>query len=170
MKVNIGDYPETDDPRQVSVVIEKFDIWNMNDTLALIILPMLKMLKEDKHGVPGNMKSLAYDSQSSWPQECFAFYSEDDADAFSAAVLEWEEILDKIIWSFEQIGIDWESQYWEVAPEFDFDEYPEDEGKELIPLRWKTEGECDSAGLAAHGVRIQEGFDLFGKHYENFWS
>ena len=36
--------------RKQKIHIDYWDTWNMNDTLALIILPMLKQLKETKHG------------------------------------------------------------------------------------------------------------------------
>ena len=48
MKVEIGPYPsEIDifDEQQVSVRIDPWDTWSMDDTLAQIILPMLKQLK-----------------------------------------------------------------------------------------------------------------------------
>ena len=38
--------------RKVKVKIHNYDTWAMDDTLALIILPMLKQLKATKHGVP----------------------------------------------------------------------------------------------------------------------
>ena len=38
--------------RKIEVRIDKYDTWNMDNTLAHIILPMLKQLKETKHGSP----------------------------------------------------------------------------------------------------------------------
>ena len=38
--------------RKIKVRIDKYDTWSMDNTLALIILPMLKQLKETKHGSP----------------------------------------------------------------------------------------------------------------------
>ena len=38
--------------QKVSVRIDNFDTWGMDHTLAYIILPMLKQLKETKQGSP----------------------------------------------------------------------------------------------------------------------
>ena len=46
MKVYIGPYKEDDSPRKESIHIHDYDTWNMDHTLALIALPMLKQLKE----------------------------------------------------------------------------------------------------------------------------
>jgi len=53
MKVYIGPYPKTSNKEQkISVRIDKYDTWSMDITLAHIIVPMLKQLKETKHGAP----------------------------------------------------------------------------------------------------------------------
>ena len=78
MKVNIGPYKsEYEEPcgREIDIQIEKFDTWNMDHTLAMIIVPMLKQLKETTHGYPSN------------------FSSHD----------EWNAVLDEMIWAFEAI-------------------------------------------------------------------
>ena len=38
--------------RKISVHIDNYDTWSIDDTLAHIIVPMLKQLKDTKHGVP----------------------------------------------------------------------------------------------------------------------
>ena len=38
--------------QKITVRIDKYDTWSMDHTLAPIILPMLKQLKETKHGSP----------------------------------------------------------------------------------------------------------------------
>jgi len=100
----------------------------------------------------------------------FSFYKEGDNQASAAGFVEWDEIMDKMIWSFEQIQLDWEDQYWITKPEIDFADHPEDEGKDTYPLRWKVKGECDWDGRSKHADRIQEGFDLFGQFFQNLWD
>ena len=39
--------------RTIKIHIDEWDTWNMDHTLSLIIVPMLKQLKETKHGAPG---------------------------------------------------------------------------------------------------------------------
>ena len=59
MKVYIGRYPsdrtlrrDPDAKQKKEIRIDRQDTWNMAETLADIILPMLKQLKETKHGAP----------------------------------------------------------------------------------------------------------------------
>lgn len=156
--------------RKIKVKIDDFDVWNLDESLSYIIHPALKQLKIKKHGIP-MVSSFNYDC-SHYAQECFDFYKDKDEEGivFKSAEKEWEDILDKMIWSFEQINKDWESQYTIVQPEIDFTKYPEDEGKLYIPLRWKIEGKIDYDGIASHSKKIQEGLDLFGKWYLNLWD
>lgn len=156
--------------RKVKIRIDEYDSWNADHTLALIILPVLKQLKETKHGSSGSLDEFAMTSQSS-SQYCFDFYAEDDEKAWEAGHKKWEEILDKMIWSFEQILDDsWQDQYWSQKPILDLDEHPEDADSECKPLRWKQKGICDWDGMRKHEMKINEGVELFGKHYRNLWD
>ena len=56
----------------VNVRIDKWDTWSMDSTLAHVVLPMLKQLKSTQHGHPASM-------------------SEE----------EWDNILDEMIFAFE---------------------------------------------------------------------
>lgn len=156
--------------RDVSITIDNYDTWNMDSTLALLILPMLKQLRDTKHGSPGDMPAFFQTSNSE--QLCFPFYEDGDSLADETGHQQWKDILDEIIWAFEQLqpGVDWEDQYWKVYPEIDFDPHEEDEGKVTRPVRWKVEGECDWEGRRLHGERIQHGLELFGKYYNDLWD
>ena len=57
MFVRLGRYANEEDDletfeRDKDIVIHPYDTWSMDHTLALIIVPMLKQLKETKHGAP----------------------------------------------------------------------------------------------------------------------
>lgn len=67
---------------------------------------------------------------------------------------EWEDILDKIIWAFEYYNQD--STY------FDLKEKYGDEKTETGRFRYLEEYE-------ALEERAEEGFELFGKYFRNFW-
>jgi hypothetical protein len=154
--------------RKIKIKIDDYDIWSMDNTLALIILPMLKLLKKNKHGTPilDVMNQTSNSAQGS-----FDFYAEGDDSAFKAGEDQWEVIMDKMIWSFEQIIDDsWEQQYTKQSAVLDLTEYPEDEGKTVIPVRWKVEGEYDWEGMKKHKEKIQEGLELFGHYFQNFWD
>ena len=69
-------------PRVVDVKIDYWDTWSMDSTLAPIILPMLKQLRDTKHGspmvdmedVPEYMRTTTTEDYDS--QKVFDFYSE----------------------------------------------------------------------------------------------
>lgn len=171
MKVYIGPYPKSEKDRKVSVRIDKYDTWSMDHTLAIIILPMLKQLKETTHGSSGSMPSFQQTSNSS--QRCFDFYEEGDSLAWEAGHKEWRDILSEMIWAFEQIVNDnWEDQYWIVKPELDEEHMRKEyeEGEEYREIKWKVEGECDWEGRLRHQERINKGCELFGKYFQDLWD
>ena len=129
MKVFLGPYKDNDSEREVSISIDNYDTWSMDSTLSLLIHPMLVQLKATQHGHPANMTEQ-----------------------------EWDEILDEMIWAFEQkCRDDWESDYYEY----------EDDNTERFGMKLVWE---DRAGAKAHQERMSNGFKLFGKYYENLWD
>lgn len=163
--------------RKVKIRIDKYDTWSMDETLSPIILPMLKQLKATKHGsgivdledVPEHLRftnTEDYDDQG-----CFDFYQQATDKLACDLHVRYDWVLDEMIWAFEQLcDSTWQDQYWHKEPKFDLKKYPEDEGKELIPLRLETLGECDREGLVAHQERINNGLRLFGKYYQTLWD
>ena len=165
--------------RTVKVKIHDYDSWNVDSTLSVIILPLLKQLQKTKHGsslvkledVPEYMRTTTtedYDAQSS-----FKFYDAVDTDNLKHNIHDrWNWVLSEIIWAFEQIqpDNDWEDQYWITHPKLDLTDYPEDEGKDVIPVRWKVKGECDWIGMEKHLERISNGLRLFGVYYRSLWD
>lgn len=178
MKVKIPNYPKGNGHRKINIQIDRWDTYSMDHTLALIILPMLIQLKETKQGVPGEFADVGgadYDPQSS-----FDFYKETYNDTFDKACDKYDEILDKMIWTFQQIvDDDWESQYHHGEMEIDWVECDEET---LNPLTGKMEKLSqmvdknpndhwiDMEGLQAHRDRMQEGIDLFAKYYFSLWD
>jgi hypothetical protein len=143
--------------RKIKVKIHDYDTWNFESTLSHIIVPMLKQLKKTKHGIPGCMPAFG----DKWE------HTEEEQ---NLAAQQWEEIVDKMIFAFESSTFDWESQFWIQKPELDLDDYPEDDGKSSHPVRWKIEGKCDWKGREEYAARIQEGYELFGKYFQNLWT
>jgi hypothetical protein len=164
--------------RKVEVRIDNYDVWSMDSTLTPIILPMLKKLKEVKHGsgfieledVPESMRCT--DTEEWDSQQVFEFYREPNLQNVKCDIhTRYEWVLDEMIWAFEQLNDDdWEDQYWITHPEIDFTEQPEDEGKTSKPLRWKVQGEADWEGMQKHRDRIQNGLRLFGKYFQTLWD
>jgi hypothetical protein len=74
--------------QKIKIRIDDYDIWSMDDTLALIILPMLKKLKEHNYG------SSTVDNED---------VSEDlRIDGDDLHPKRWDYVLDEMIWAFEQ--------------------------------------------------------------------
>jgi hypothetical protein len=117
--------------RATRVEIEPHDTWSMDCTLAMIIHPMLVQLKATQHGHPSNLTEQ-----------------------------EWDQILDEMIWAFEQKCRDhWEDDY--------YGDYDEDQknGPMVGSFKW-----IDHEGLKTHQERMSNGFRLFGRYYENLWD
>jgi hypothetical protein len=181
MRVYIGRYPgkkatkkNPNATRKVSVRIDKQDTWGMYDNLALIIHPMLIQLKNNKHGSPSCMPAFDEQSDSQYPQLCFDFYTESDNKANDIGHAQWNEIVDKMIWSFEQI-LDPDRDDKFHSGKIDFRSVPiyDSSGKimhyELVRGPNDT-SKFDAAGHREYYKRIQEGLDLFGKHFLSLWD
>jgi len=83
----------------------------------------------------------------------------------------WDWVMNEMIWAFEQVlAEDDQAQFWEIPPELDLTDRPEDEGKDAIPVRWITEGKCNREAMDAHNARKQRGFELFGKYFQTLWD
>lgn len=177
MKVKLGKYFKNTD-RRIEVKIENHDTWGLDHTLALIILPALMQLKETKHGVPSEFGDVGGDNSSN--QYCFEFYSETHHDAFDEKVKQWDEVLDKMIWSFQQIVEDqYDDLYHHGKAKYDFEKTAQQfqnpiSGKmeDTYVMVDKNPGEhwYDYVGHRMHEERIQEGLNLFGKYYRALWD
>jgi hypothetical protein len=148
-------------PRFQYVKIDFWDTWSMDHTLADIVLPMLKQLKETKHGAPMTDDEDVPDklkSTSAKPKE-----EEWDTDEFHFQ--RWDWILDEMIWAFEQKATDDDE-----SPFFDHSE------NEPNGFPWDRDGnyvsktKVDWEGLKSHQARKTNGYRLFGKYYEALWD
>lgn len=179
MKVKINKFPKGVKPRRLSVEIESFDTWNLDCTLAKIIYPALLQLKSQKHGVPGDLVE-DIGGEDYAQQDSFDFYKESYDDSFAKACERWDEILDKMIWSFQQLAeVDYDNKYHHGTSEY---EWVETDRLYSNPITGKMEktyqmvdknpGEhwYDHVGHMMHEERIQEGLELFGKYYRNLWD
>ena len=177
MKIKIGKFPKNGD-RKIDINIDKYDTWNLDHTLAVIILPALIQLKESKHGIPSDFAEVGGEDYNA--QESFDFYKETVNENFEKRVQEWEEVLDKMIWSFQQIALeDYDNKYHHGKPKFDFvktdKQYPNPISgvlEDTFQMVNKNPGEhwYDHVGHKLHEERIQEGLELFGKYYRSLWD
>lgn len=138
MKVEISDY--TDEGQKVEVCIDPWDSWAVDDTLAHIIVPLLKQLKETTHSHPSELSEQ-----------------------------EWDSMLGEMIWAFEQKLINWEDQYVIQQGEIDYDAMNRREDGNW-ELKWKREHIVDWDARTAHQQRMSHGFRMFGEWYESLWD
>lgn len=144
--------------RTIYIKIDQYDTWSMDATLALIIAPMLRQLKETKHScarvddedVPDALKSTsAPPVKNAW-----------DIDANWEA--RWNYVLSEMIWAFEQhdCRVDTERQF--------YDHSDVDENASLNEQVKQVK--FDRTGFESWHARKQNGFRLFGKYFTNLWS
>ena len=157
MKVFLGPYQDDGTPRQEDVMIDKWDSWNADHTIALIAAPLLQQLKLTKQGsggvddedVPEELRSTsASPKENEW----------DIDDNFHKR---WDWVLDEMIWAMKEhaegIGNDKFFDHSEVNEEADLSEQV-------------SQIKCDREGLEAYEARKQQGFELFGKYFQNLWD
>jgi hypothetical protein len=179
MKVNIKPYPKKGNRRKINVQIERHDTWSLDHTLAIIIYPALIQLKASKHGIPSEVVNDVGGEE--WcQQQSFDFYKESHEESWEIAAKRWDEILDKMIWSFQQLVIgDYADAYHHGKGEYDWIKtektYPnpvtgKDEATYQMVDKNPDEHWYDFVGHRLHDERIQEGLELFGKYYRNLWD
>lgn len=108
--------------RKVKVKLDHYDTWSMDNTLAYIILPMLKQLRDTKHGSPHvdaedlpdhlrlTKRETKVHENGHWDKKLKA--SEDEQKAASEKFhAGWDWVLDEMIFAFESQFNDWEDQF-----------------------------------------------------------
>ena len=157
-------------PRINYVKIDYYDTWNMDGTLADIILPMLKQLQKDKHGAPHVDDEDVPIELQSWTSPAKEEY---DVDGHHFA--RWDYVLNEMIFAFEHKADDnWKDVF--CSGEHDL---------KSVPCNWDENGKptlytfeqgpnhtykCDYDGIRETQKRITNGFRLFGKYYEGLWD
>lgn len=143
--------------QKVSVKIDRWDTWSMDYTLAHIVVPMLKQLKDTKHGAP--VVDLDDVPEELQPEKGWAEKYKTNGETDPNFFKRWDWVLDEMIWAFEQKARDnWEEDY--------YGEWVEDSTKVLGGYSINP----DDEGRKAHQERMSNGFRLFGKYYESLWD
>ena len=138
MKVRIGPYRKN---RAERIEIEPFDTWNMDYTLAMIVLPMLQQLQKTKQGSP----SVDDEDVPEELRSTSAPPKENEWDTDDNWHKRWDWVLDEMIYAFDS----------KVT-------------KEEVYMRFDIATERDA--IQKEQERISNGFKLFGKYYEGLWD
>jgi hypothetical protein len=150
--------------REVKIKVHNYDAWNADNTMALLIVPLLKKIRENKQGfsivddedVPEYLRSDKAPPLTQDEIDC-GYYDE-------LAPERWDWILDEMIWSFEQhANEDWESQYYSGTSDLQIVNGTLVNGPNHT---FKT----DVEGKQRHMDRMLRGRMLFAKYYGGLWT
>jgi hypothetical protein len=136
MKVDLGPYKPNIGRRKIKVHIDRYDTFSLDHTLALVILPCLVQLKKSQQGIP-----VIKDTEVDPNQESFDFGEDLESMQYEKNTQTWNEIIDKIIWSFQQLTINDKNAF-----------------------------DVNSEARTLYEERIQEGLTLFGTYYLALWE
>lgn len=162
-------------PKIDYVKVDYWDTWNMDDSLAQIILPLLRQLHNKNHGapfvddedVPDELKSTsAPPKKNEW---------DTDQNHFKR----WHWVLEEMIFAYKsKLDESWKEAF--QSGSFDKISVPIDHAGNEVPkkqaklFRWEDGPnhtyKCDYEGMHAVEARIQNGFRLFGRYYQNLWD
>ena len=152
------------------VKIDRWDTWSMDHTLAYIILPMLKQLKDSKHGAPNV-------DDEDVPRELWSIYAfpKEEYDVDGNHFKRWDWVLDEMIFAFEcKNDESWQDAYRSGEIDWKSEACGWDENGKATMYK-HVDGpnhtyECDYDGMKVVEDRIQNGFRLFGRYYSNLWD
>ena len=153
--------------RKIKVRVDRYDVWNADHTIALIVHPILLKLKDAKGGsplvddddVPEHLRSTTAPSKDK------------DWDLDDNHEARWDYVLDEMIWAFEQCTKDDKGDDQFCSGEVDWVfEKDEATGNSKMSLGPNHTFKVDSDAKKAHYDRINNGLRLFGKYYMSLWS
>lgn len=128
--------------RKIIVKIHDYDVYSADTTMAYVILPVLKKLKEHKNGAPFVDIEDVPENLHPTEEELEQYKKTGTPD--SKFFERWDYILDCMIWSFDQT-------IKENIGEFDIN---------II----------DYETYQNHSKKINYGLKMFGKYYRSLWS
>jgi hypothetical protein len=153
--------------RSIQIRIDKYDVWNLGDTLALIALPMLYEFKKqgiqgappvDDADVPEYLRSTAAPPLT--PEE------QNTGHVDKLWHQRWRWVVDEMIWAMEQICDP------EAGSRFHYDKDP-DKPRDEPGLSFEErmdQGEFDKEGYMQFAERKRNGLRLFGVYFEDLWN
>jgi len=162
-------------PKIDFVKIDRWDTWSMDQSLGQIVLPMLRQLKSKSHGAP-----LVEDVDV--PEELKSSSAppiEKEHGTDGNYFKRWDWALSEMIFAFEsKLDTSWQDAF--TFGEIDMVFVPIDHAgnevakKDAKYFQWvvgpNNTYECDYEGMKVVEDRIQNGFRLFGRYYQNLWD
>lgn len=157
--------PKLFSERKIKIRVDKWDSWNADHTIAMIIHPILKQLQDTKHGAPHVENSDVPESLHQ-PEDFDNTRGDTDANWHER----WNWVMNEIIWAFGQLADDnWEEQFYTGDVDFYFEPRPDGTGSEMRFGPNHTFN-VDDVGMRQCDARIQNGLRLFAKYYRGLWD
>src|SRR6056300_596054 len=152
--------------QKIKIHIDRWDTWSMDHTLAYIVLPMLKQLKERKHGAPHvDPKDVPKELQPKKQTK----KQKDNGETDSTHFERWDWVLDEMIFAFDsKVNDGWEDQFETGTSDLQWKKL-EDGNYQMVEGPEHTRV-YDWEARKVYEERISNGFKLFGKYYNNLWD
>lgn len=183
MKIEMGPYPKKfKDKRKIKIKIHNYDAWNADATMTMIILPLLKNVRDQKGGAPGTDDEDAPEQfrSTSAPPRKEEWHT--DKNWFKR----WNWILDELVWTFGELHRNYDEDYYSSMQNklthiwVETDESNETSNrntprfyKKLKLTKKLREIYGDNLLTVArqhHSNKVQNGLRLFGKYYCALWT
>ena len=152
--------------RKIYVRIDRSDTWGMDNTLAHIILPMLKQLRDTKHGAP----FVDDEDVPEYLRSTAAPPKKNEWDTDDNHFKRWDYVLDEMIYTFEcEIDERWEDQFHTGKHDI---QWIKEEGSKMYRME-KGPNDTHVFDKEAHTkawARRNNAMRLFGKYYHNLWD
>jgi len=143
MKINFGKPGRKN--RADTINIDDHDTWSLDYTLARIIHPALIRLKEIKHGYPELWED-GMVTHHNWDNQLHFDFIDEDVET-EYLIKKWDNIMDKMIRAFGLIIHQDDHKSAAFESEKGYSKY-----------------------MVEYYETIDEGLDLFSKHYHSLWD
>lgn len=158
--------------RKIKIRIDDYDVWSMDNTLSLIIHPMLLKLKEHKHGsplvdledVPKNLHPDPNRIKMHENGEIEEWQVDDTVHD------RWSWVLDEMIYAFEcEVDDDWDEQFHSGETDYNWVKN-EETGLTEMKKGPRHTFEVDREAMDKAWERRKNGLRLFAKYYHGLWD
>lgn len=154
--------------RKIKVKIHSYDTWDAGHTLALIILPMLKKLKDVKRGSPYVDDEDVPEHLRSTSAPALSQQEKDTGHVDNNHHARWEWVINEMIFAFEnKVNDDWEDKF--TTGEIDIKFEKTDKGLYQLVHGPNHTYKVEREAKKAYYARITNGYRLFGKYYDALW-
>ena len=164
--------------RKIKVHVDGWDVVNANETLAHVILPVLKKIREDKQGAP-------FVDSKDVPKELrpkkLTKKQKENGEVDDKHFERWDWVLGEMIFAFECMADDsWEDQFFSgeshivwTKVDVEGNEVDDDHDGMIYYQTNRRPNDTfhfDKEGYDKFSKRIDEGLRLFGKYYRGLWT